>query len=327
MISKKLVISAIIALALTACGGGAGGGGGVVPSTGGSGPTSTDMVVVTNPDIFDLQDSGLLAVLESDVGETATSTQRVDGAVSRHQLTTTNFSFETQITGGYATIARPKGVTLPGIGFIATTRDATGSCECSNDSSVAPNKPYRSALTNPSWPATPYVTYASTTSLGIAYRSNGTGGDHGGTYTFGITSLPSGDTNSCIAACQFTIAGSGAVQLPIQPAPVVTGNGDGTTTISWTPAAGTMEYYVALIAHHENEITQPAVIVGFIVTDKTSTKISNKNLYAGAPYQALVIGSDQDFISIYLSQGATQLPAMPKYVDFSLSQVTQFTAQ
>lgn len=324
MQKRAFVFVAVSAALLLA---GCGGGGTSAPISGGGssggGPTTQSLQA---EDLFSLDGSDLLNTLEIDAGFTATSS-RVAQAVSTGrtpQVSSGPFVF--QATGGTATVARPGTATSPAVGFLMTFRDASGLCECSNDVSTLP-KPYLTALTNPSWlGGQPFGTRASTTTLGIAYKSGVDSSNHGGTYTATVANPPGGTAT-------FTIANP-AVSLPRQSSPTVSFAGNATPNcpvgaayVTWTPAAGTDEYFVAFLTHLNNDpVKNPGyTVVGFVVTNGTSTCVTPGNFYSKASYQALVIASDVPYIGIYDSQGKSQSPKLPSQIDFSVSQITAFT--
>lgn len=318
MYNKTLGTAAVLlALALAGCGGG-GGSSQVVPSgNGGSGPKPSS-VVKTDSDLFNLDGSDLLAMLESDQGITVTSSTARHTA-SLHPQVAVSGTFKPQISGGTATIDRPasKGGPIESVGFLMTYRDSSGLCECSNDNHALP-APYAATIQNANWHASPYATVASTTTLLIGYNSKvADNSDHGGAYVFGVNSDPSNTAS-------YTIPNAATV-LPPQSKPTVTPQ-QGGIQINWTPAAGTKEYFLAFRTHLNNDPKQPIAVVGFVVTDQPSAFVKSSDLYSGAQYELDLIAADAPYIGVYYSQGVTQLPALPSQVDFSIAQAMLFNA-
>jgi hypothetical protein len=322
MLKKTLSITAIVlAIALAGCGGGGSSSSPspVVPSGNGGGPV-VDSVVTTNADLFNLDGSDLLAMLESDQGITVTSsTARQTASAARPSSLPPLGTFKPQITGGNATIDRPasKGGPIQSVGFLMTYRDTSGLCECSNDNHSLP-APYPATITNANWHASPYKTVASTTTLLIGYNSKvADNADHGGQYVFGANFDP---TNTA----SYGLLNPTAV-LPPQGKPTVT-PAQGGIQVSWTPAAGTKEYFLAFRTHLGNNPANPIAVVGFVVTDKTSAFVKSSDLYSGSRYELDLISADVSYINVYYSQGLQQLPPLPSQVDFSVAQAAFFTA-
>jgi hypothetical protein len=317
MLKKTLgVITVLLAVALSGCGGG-GGSDHVVPIAGNG--AQADAVVTSNSDLFNLDGSDLLTMLQDDQGLTVTSSVARNAAdTARPQSLPPLGTFKPQVTGGIATIDRPAGKpTVYTVDFLMTYRDASGLCECSNDNTSLP-RPYPAKVINPNWNASPYATAASTTTLLFGYNAKlADNADHGGMYTFSANFDPSN-------AAQFNVHSPLRV-LPIQTKPTVT-NATGGIQVSWNPAAGTKEYFLAFLTHLNNDPKQPIHVVGFVVTDKTTAFVKSNNLYSGAPYQLELISADVPYINVYFSQGQLQLPPLPSQVDFSVAQITTFTA-
>ncbi len=320
-----LVIVLAAGLALAGCGGGGGGTpNGPVPGGNSSGQTPQNM---SPDDLFSLTGSDLLSDLELDAGFTATSSvvTRAPQAAASSVTPKISGPFVFQITGGTATVARSGKGSNPAIGFLMTFRDAAGLCECSNDNPSLP-APYKTNVTNPLWlGGKAFNTSASTTTLGIGYRSNADSSNHGGTYNAKVNNPPGGSVN-------FTILNP-AVSLPRQSPVTVSFAGNatngcpvGSAYVTWTPAAGTTEYFVAFLTHLDNNPTKyPGFnVVGFVVTSKDYTCVAPGNFYGKAQYQALLIDADQNYISVYQSQGQSQAPKLPAQIDFSVSPLTVF---
>ena len=312
LIQRSWLLAATFVLALTGCGGSGAG----VPSLGGSnsgGGSSTDSLTTQNADLFNLAGSPMLDTLEADQGIVVTSSRHASTSVVRPRGLS---AFAMQITGGTATIARNNNGTSAGVGFLMTYRDASGLCECSNDVTSLP-PPYAATLSNPLWGATPFNTKASTTTLGIGFKSNADSSNHGGTYTATVTNPPGGTAGFSIA--------TPSVSLPRLAVPVITTDSSHVYA-SWTAVPGVKEYFLTFLTHRGNVSTNPVVVVGFIITDHSSVTLPKSLFYSGTHYEALLIGSDQKFIDVYLSQGVTQLPQLPSQIDFTVSQIALFTA-
>lgn len=305
------VTSLFLAAALSGCGGG--GSSSVTPSTGSGGNTQTQSMITE--DLFNLNGSDVLNVLELDAGFTATSSVVRQSQSVGSVRTQSAGSFAAQITGGNATVARSGSSTTAAIGFLMTYRDASGLCECSNDNPSLP-APYNTALSNPAWPASPFGTRASTTTLGIGLKNNVDSSDHGGTYTATVGNPPGGSAT-------FTIAKP--TTLGRQSSPLVNVSGSN-VNVSWNPVAGSKEYFVAFLTHLNNDPVNHKGfnVVGFVVTDKNAVSVPLSNFYAGAQYQVMLIDADQRYIDVYLSQGQQQLPTLPAQIDFSVSQIVLF---
>lgn len=301
----------ILTVALSGCGGS--GGSSVTPSTGGGTTQSQSMVP---DDLFSLNNSQVLNALEIDAGFTATASITRQSIASNSVHTLANGSFQAQITGGNATVARSGSSTTPAIGFLMTYRDASGLCECSNDNPQLP-LPYTTTITNANWHASPFGTRASTTTLGIGMKNNVDSSDHGGTYTATVANPPSGSAT-------FTIAHPATLGRQSSPVVNVTGS---TVNVSFNPVAGSKEYFVAFLTHLNNDpVHNPGFnVVGFVVTDKNTVSVPLSNFYSNATYQVLLIDADQRYIGIYQSQGIQQLPVLPAQIDFSVSQLVVFT--
>ncbi|MGZ3519166.1 MAG: hypothetical protein ACXVAM_18700 [Vulcanimicrobiaceae bacterium] len=318
MLKKTLGAAAVLlAIALAGCGGG-GSSNQVVPSGNGGGPQANS-VIRTDSDLFNLDGSDLLAMLEQDQGITVTSSTARHAQSAGPQIVVSSGTFKPQITGGTATIDRPasKGGPIQSVGFLMTYRDSSGLCECSNDNHSLP-APYAATIQNPNWHASPYKTAASTTTLLIGYNAKvSDNADHGGAYVFGANFDPNNTAS-------FSILNPATV-LPPQSKPTVTPQ-QGGIQISWTPAAGTKEYFLAFRTHLNNDLAQPIVVVGFVVTDKPYAFVKSSDLYSGSQYELDLIAADVPYIGVYYSQGVQQLPVLPQQVDFSIAQAMVFTA-
>ena len=296
---------------------GCGGGGGTNANPPGSNNSGGQSTTLAPEDLFNLNGSDLLDTLELDAGFTATSSVAravpQSTTVKTPNITTT---FVGQITGGTATIARNNNGTTPAIGFLMTYRDAAGLCECSNDILTLP-PPYKTSLSNPNWHASPFSTSASSTTLGIGMKNNVDNADHGGTYTASVANPPGGSMTFSIA--------NNTVALPRQSLPAVN-IANGQLTASWTPAAGTKEFFVAFLTHLNNDPVHHKAfnVVGFVLTDKNSVTLPMSDFYSKATYQVLLISADTKYISVYLSQGTQQTPALPPQINFSVSQLLVF---
>jgi len=317
-----LVVALAAGLALAGCGGGGSSSSTVPGSNNGGQPTQN----ISPEDLFNLQGSDLLNDLELDAGFTATSSvgsnpQSRTMSVVRPQG---SGPFVFQITGGNATVARSGKGSNPAVGFLMTYRDASGLCECSNDN-PALSKPYVTNITNPSWMGgQKFTTAASTTTLGIGYRSNKDSADHGGTYTAAVNNPPGGTAN---------FGPLGPATLPRQDSVTVSFAGNaangcpaGSAYVSWNPVAGAVEFFVAFLTHFNNDpVHHPSfAVVGFVVTSKNYACVAPGNFYSKAQYQAILIDADQNYIDVYQSQGKVQAPKLPAQIDFSVSPITVF---
>jgi hypothetical protein len=328
MHKRVFLVAALVAtFAFAGCGGGGSSPSGAVGNNN-NGGNSTQSATVAAQDLFNLDGSDLLNALELDAGiSVPTSVTRAPQSLGNTPAANVTSKFVFQATGGTATIARSGNTTSPGIGFLLTYRDPSGLCECSNDTPTLP-APYKTNITNPLWLAGgAFATAASTTTLGIGFKSNVDSSNHGGTYSANVAVNPPGGSTT------FAIP-NGAVSLPRQSAPTVSFAGNaaagcpaGSAYVSWTGATGTNEYFVAFLTHLNNDpVNHPAFnVVGFVVTNRQYTCVAPGNFYANAPYQALLIASDTPYISIYDSQGKAQAPKLPGQIDFSVSQITSFT--
>jgi hypothetical protein len=305
------ILPVAFAVVLSGCGGG---GSSATPTSPNGGNTSS--LVTQDPDLFNLDGSSLLTTLEEDQGIVVTSARTApQNAVATAPVRRATGSFVFQATGGTATVARNNGASSYGVGFLSTYRDASGLCECSNDNPSLP-KPYPATLSNPSWPASPFGTYGSTTTLSIGFKSTVDSSNHGGTYTDALNGAPGGSAT-------FTIPNA-AVSLPRLAPPTITSDSSNVYA-SWPAAAGVNEYFLAFMTHKGNVSTNPIVVVGFIVTDKTSVTIPLNLFYSATKYEAVLIGSDRQYINVYLSQGIQQMPTLPSQIDFTISQLALFT--
>jgi hypothetical protein len=326
MHKRVFFIAAIIAmLAFAGCGGGGSSPSAAVGNTGGNGSQTASVVT---QDLFNLNGSDLLDTLEIDAGITVpTSVVRSPQTAVSNPSRMISGPFVFQATGGTATIARSGNSTSPGVGFLMTYRDPSGLCECSSDTPSLP-LPYKANIHNPLWlGGASFGTAASSTTLGIGFKSTVDSANHGGTYTATVTVNPPGGSTT------FTIPNA-SIALPRQSAPTVSFQGNaaagcpvGSAYVSWTGAAGTNEYFVAFLTHLNNDpVNHPAfTVVGFVLTNRQYTCVAPGNFYSNAPYQALIIASDTPYISVYDSQGKSQKPTLPPQIDFTVSQITPFT--
>ncbi|MDQ6930483.1 MAG: hypothetical protein M3126_07450 [Candidatus Eremiobacteraeota bacterium] len=327
---KSLLLGLCVCLGLAACGGGGGGSNSSLPPGGGGTQADTlrtdaNFLSVYNPDG---SPNDLFSLLYADENITLSTVRMPQSLHTLAQVPPKANTFKPNIAGGNATVAtnvsgaNPAG-TIQTVAAISTYRDANGSCECSNDviNGVTYPPPYAATITNPNWNSgKPWKALAASDVLSTYLASKTNAIATTGTYTFAVTGDP-GNTAS------FTVPHPDQ-PLARQTKPSIAFNtGNGIDTVSWAPAAGTKEYFLAFITHLGNNPANPLAVVGYIITDKPYAHVQISDLYAHTTYQMLLISASKTFVNSYFS--VAQLPPLPDdgsgHLDFSMSQLTNFT--